>query len=219
MISCLCITNKRPEMLDRAISQFYAQSFRDKELIILYQGSKEENFSPKIQDRIFHSEGTGLKAIPMESDVTLGALRNAAIRYAQGEYVAQWDDDDWYHPDRLAWQLSCIGGSQKPICMLSSVFLYDSENDQAFRTIDKVFPASIMALKSALKPYPAMKRSEDSRMLREVEKDTVKLPIAELYIHNYHGENAMERSSFDKQCVSASKMPEAVTLALKGYLK
>jgi len=218
MISCLCITNKRPEMLERAIKCFQSQTFVDKELVILYQGEKSENFTPQREADLFHGEGKRIKTIPMEDGQTLGALRNAAIRYSEGEFIAQWDDDDWYHPDRLAWQMSAIGGSQKPVCVLSSVFLYDQENGASFRTIDKPFAGSLVAKKDQLKPYPAMARSEDTRLLRELDNDIVKLPLAELYLHVFHGGNAMERSHFDKMCITSGKMSETVSHALSTRL-
>jgi glycosyltransferase involved in cell wall biosynthesis len=39
--------------------------------------------------------------VKREPGRTLGSLRNLDIEMAQGEYVCQWDDDDWYHAGRI----------------------------------------------------------------------------------------------------------------------
>ena len=48
----------------------------------------------------------------------LGDLHRISVAAAQGEYVVQWDDDDFYHPDRLTSQLAEIRRSGRPACVL-----------------------------------------------------------------------------------------------------
>ena len=46
--------------------------------------------------------------VPASERLTLGALRNLSLSNARGKYVAQWDDDDWSAPTRLAEQTAAI---------------------------------------------------------------------------------------------------------------
>lgn len=87
LVSCLCSTYGRYNVLQEAISCFLEQDYENKELIVL-------NNHP----------------VPLEADLpqvtivnkpghpTLGDCRNALLEMANGELVRTWDDDDLYLP-------------------------------------------------------------------------------------------------------------------------
>lgn len=47
-------------------------------------------------------------------DYTCGQLRNLALAAAEGAYVVWFDDDDWYHPERVQWLVDALEGTDEP---------------------------------------------------------------------------------------------------------
>jgi glycosyltransferase involved in cell wall biosynthesis len=89
-----------PESLRSAL----AQTHRPAEIIVVDDGSKDasaetvKSFAAQHPDR-------GIKLI-QQANAGEPSARNAGIRAATGEWVAQLDTDDWWEPDKLAKQLA-----------------------------------------------------------------------------------------------------------------
>ncbi len=95
LISCLCVTHHKSQLLKRAIACFNSQTYDSKQLVIVYEETDLLTCA-YIQSHTFASN-IKLVAIPGgQSKLMLGELRNRSIKEAEGEYVCQWDDDDWY---------------------------------------------------------------------------------------------------------------------------
>lgn len=96
LVSALMITGKCDEryaLARVAVRCFFEQTWESKELIVINHGGI--------------SLATGdprLREIRVERtpDMTLGDLRNLALENASGEYLIQWDDDDFHDPQRMA---------------------------------------------------------------------------------------------------------------------
>jgi glycosyltransferase involved in cell wall biosynthesis len=95
------ITGKSPtrrEWAKVAIRCFLEQTHSEKELVIINDGRVPVGSSdPQVRELM----------IPHSPNVSLGELRNIGLQQARGEFVIQWDDDDWHHPRRIELQLSC----------------------------------------------------------------------------------------------------------------
>ena len=102
LISCICVTYRKPALLERAIRCFESQTYPNKELVILY----EDHDEPTVTYITGHTFSPGIRCIctPGNPKKTLGELRNIANNAAKGEFLCQWDDDDWYHPSRLTFR-------------------------------------------------------------------------------------------------------------------
>src|SRR5829696_5496739 len=81
----------------QAIWYFLRQDYPSKELIVLDDGGDA------IEDLTRGDERIRYVRLP-RSDV--GAKRNLGCQLAAGEFVAQWDDDDWMSYNRLSAQVS-----------------------------------------------------------------------------------------------------------------
>lgn len=57
--------------------------------------------------RPFFGRAPGFAREVEAAPATLGELRNIGCAHAGGEWLAQWDDDDWSSPWRLAAQMAC----------------------------------------------------------------------------------------------------------------
>jgi len=82
------------------------QTYPNKELIIIDDG--QEDYAPILAD-VPAGELRYIKLDPAPGQV-LGTLRNRSLEEATGDFKAQWDDDDWYHPERIERQAQVLMG-------------------------------------------------------------------------------------------------------------
>lgn len=93
----MCLTKNRRQWLPRAIACFQAQTYQDRELLIVADGADVQDLVPDDpQIRLIHVRDTPMR---------IGDKRNFACGRAAGELVAHWDDDDYSAPGRLADQV------------------------------------------------------------------------------------------------------------------
>lgn len=64
---------------------------------------------------------------------TIGAKRNLACETAVGELLANWDDDDWYAPWRLRYQVEALTSSDADVCGLNTLLYYEPASGAAWR--------------------------------------------------------------------------------------
>jgi glycosyltransferase involved in cell wall biosynthesis len=116
MISAMCITKMgRSQMLDIALRRFEAQTYPNKEIVVLYDEDTTAARAVVARHATLGS-GTGARVIAAVNhkgkDATLGELRNQAIAATSGELIIQWDDDDWYSAKRVEMQYRALMASQ-----------------------------------------------------------------------------------------------------------
>ena len=87
-------TFNRRAFIPLALKRFLAQDYPNKELVIVDDGAEA------IGNLV--NAVPGVRYIRLNQRLSIGAKRNLACREARGELIAQWDDDDWYAPDRLS---------------------------------------------------------------------------------------------------------------------
>src|SRR5690606_30534279 len=104
LVSCLMVTRDRPELARRAIACFLAQTWPHRELVIVDDGDRSYD------DLVASYDDPRIRYVRLPSSPSqrLGALRNASQDLARGEYRVQWDDDEWYHPERIERQMRPI---------------------------------------------------------------------------------------------------------------
>lgn len=100
MVSCIMPTMNRRSFVQLALESFAAQDYPNKELLIIDDGDD------RIEDLTAGLTGVRYLRLPRRSSI--GAKRNLACAQAQGEIIAHWDDDDWYAPDRLRYQVTAL---------------------------------------------------------------------------------------------------------------
>ena len=191
LISCLCPTRNHPDIVIRAIRCFQGQTWENKELILV---ADEDN--PYIEDlKKFTSENIKLFYAPKGS--ILGAIRNISVDNAKGEYIAQWDDDNIHHKDRLLMQYNAIIHSKKEACFLKRVLIHDMINgNKGISKAGRGIESTIVALKSALPKYnPNTKIAEDlpARIFFMSNGRGIIINEPQLYIYNIHDNNTCEK--------------------------
>jgi len=196
LITCVCVSKGRPGFLRRAVERFQAQTYPNKDLVIVYEdGSASSNPCVSNKEIKFVRLHNG-------SELTLGERRNISIQHCTGAYFCQWDDDDWYHNRRLEIQLNALVQSGRPACALSRLILYDGIKHAAYLSSQRYWEGSILCrtdlITEAIR-YPHVNRSEDNSLLVNlVQRDYVRpLSAPYLYAYYYHGGNTWDRNHFD----------------------
>lgn len=174
MISCLMITQASRLALARlALGDFAAQTHADRELVIVHDG-----------DGAFHDELSALAAAIHAATVRiirhppgsrLGTLRNVAVDAAAGEYFCQWDDDDRYHPERLALQWRALREANASFACLCDQLhwfpargelYWDDWNREAYPL--NVVQGSLLGRRDRLPRYADLARGEDTDVLLKI---------------------------------------------------
>lgn len=96
LVSVLTATYNRRELLGEAIASVLAQNFDDWEMLVLDDGSE-----PGARPIVVSFADSRLRYIPL-NHAGLPTARNHGLVLARGEYIAFLDDDDLYHPEKLA---------------------------------------------------------------------------------------------------------------------
>jgi len=209
LISCLCISNHRPGHLISAISKFRGQTYTNKELVIV-----SNEYSKEYQKIVRSCADSNIKYFPTSGTcTTLGDLRNSSIEHASGDYICIWDDDDWFHNQRLELQLHAALSNHKDGSILTYCLLYNAVNKAAYLSHPFNHPATILVKRSVLNNsvrYPSLNKAEDSVFVNKLYHINALYPLVNpvLYMYVYHSQNTWSIEHFDKLFSSSFRLPE-----------
>jgi len=211
LISCLCVTEKRPKLLKRAIDCFNKQTYENKQLVILCKDNDLEtsNFLKNIRL-------TNIKAviIPSHPEKKLGFIRNLAVKYADGDYICQWDDDDWYHSNRISTQFQILKNEKKQGSVLTRMLLFDEVKNNTYISHRRDYwEGSLMCEKTLFleKEYDNINRGEDTPLVEYLYNSNKLVQIenaANLYIYVYHENNTWDYNHFEEIYNCSKELPE-----------
>lgn len=202
MISCLAVTQPgRLEQLEHSIRSFSRQTYTRRELVIVHDGDDE--FQQSLQSTLRRFPGDRFRLVRAEPGTSLGELRNLSVRSARGDLLCQWDDDDLYHPRRLAAQYQRLTESGSDFCFLTDQLHWFQTTDEFFWDDWNVEPypmnliqGTLMGRRAMVPEYPALARGEDTPVLQTLFRSGAKLidlsGSGYLYIYTYSGKNAWD---------------------------
>lgn len=216
LISCICISQNRSQLLLRAIVNFEQQSYPNRELVVSYPSN--DLLSKKLLDRILEISHLKMVIVCRESSGSLGQLRNQAVTAAHGSYICIWDDDDWHHPERLRYQMNQLQNSTKKYqaCILRKIILYDSNTEHAFLSAAYNWSGTLLCKKDLIikHPYQHINRLEADSLLEHLESSKLLLAIKGsyyLYVYIYHGTNVIDGFHFQYFSANGSKLDAKAT--------
>ncbi len=203
LISCLMVTRNRARLARRALRCFANQTWPAKELVIVDDG--DEDYEPIIaplRERL----SIHYHRIPSQPEQRLGALRNLALDHARGEFCAQWDDDDWYHPERLAVQMRALERQGLHGVLFRWTLMHldtPAYAEHPYRTqLRRGTPGTILHRRTAVR-YRNLPRGEDSIFRKELARSMrvgiVEEPHSHLFIRCFHGANTWEIRHFTER--------------------
>jgi hypothetical protein len=201
LISCLMVTANRAVIARVAIECFSEQTWPNKELVIIDDGV--EDYSDLIASFDCADLVRYIKLQPANPRLSLGELRNFSIEEARGEWCVQWDDDEWYHPERLAVQLNAAVQADVGASALKWTLMHvkdDSDQSLTFRGDSGIATPGTLMFRKGDERYPHLARNEDGIFLRNV-KDSNGLVVLDenhsyLFIRVFHGSNTWEKDHF-----------------------
>lgn len=197
MISCLTITSlDRIHLLSRCFESFANQSLSEveRELVVIHHDGE---VGSETLLGIARDYGVDARVIAVRQ-APLGALRNWSIHFAKGDVLCQWDDDDFYHPDRLKIQYQAFQADRYCVATTLKMQMYwDELRNELYirRGAREGIHGTIMFRRNLAVRYDASRtKGEDSIFIREVLDAPLGKVLTiddrpELYVRRFHGKN------------------------------
>jgi glycosyltransferase involved in cell wall biosynthesis len=201
LVSCVMITANRGDLVRRSVQCFSYQTYPNRELIVIDDGN--EDLEPILQ-RYVPGRFTYVRLEKKEGQ-NLGFLRNLGLDKAKGEFIAQWDDDDWYHPDRLAAQISVLETGFDACCLQATLMHLNIEpylQHPYVGILPNGVPGTIVHRNDPAARYPLEPRGEDTTFLDFWMKRRYRilpLDMSHLFIRCFHGNNTWEQIHFTRR--------------------
>jgi glycosyltransferase involved in cell wall biosynthesis/GT2 family glycosyltransferase len=171
LVSCVMVTRDRPGFVLQSIRYFLRQDYPNCELIILDDGPGD------LSDRI--GSDPRIRYVKLPRTMSIGAKRNRGCELARGSLIAQWDDDDWYAPDRISLQVEPLLAGGADITGLQAGVFFDLPRWAFWRCsatlhrrlfVEDVHGGTLVYKRSCwetLAKYPDLSLAEDAAFLRQ----------------------------------------------------
>lgn len=213
LISCLCITNNRPLLLQRAITCFERQVYPKKELVISYP--EGDLLTKQVIDQVIFISDIKILAIERPKNENLGTSRNHAIMAASGEFICIWDDDDWYSNHRISAQYEAIRDSKFKASIYTNIVIYNFENQKSYISDFRLWEGTLLSTKEILLEHPYLEKEngEAETVLQELSASGKLLPIVNdpyLYVYIFHGFNIWKKHQLDIHFKNNALLEESV---------
>jgi O-antigen biosynthesis protein len=197
LVSCIMPTHNRRAFIQQTLSYFERQDYQNRELIIVDDGED------RIADLL--PSDPRIRYIALSMPTSIGAKRNLACEQARGEIIAHWDDDDWYAPHRLQYQVAALLDKKVDITGLETSCFFDLARWQAWTCspelhrrlfVGDVHGGTLVYWRRVwqrIAHYPAVSLAEDALFLREACRRGArlqKLPHANSFVYIRHNSNA-----------------------------
>lgn len=222
----------RLKMAQLAIADFCRQSHPDRDLLIVHDGNNA--FDDLLSRWVAHAPertetAAKITVHQLAAGHTLGSLRNQAVSLAQGDLVCQWDDDDRYHPLRIALQLEALQKANADFCFLSDqlhgfaqerTLVWDDWNSEAYPL--NFVQGTLLGKREKMPAYPEVPRGEDTGLCLAIlaagHAITRLRHCGWCYIYTFHGNNVW--NAHHHHAISELKqMPLAFVTAKKAQLR
>lgn len=170
-VSCIMPTRNRGHFVRQSIEYFNRQDYPLKELLIADDGNSDLS-----ELTVNHHH---IRYIRLTKPTSVGEKHNIAVQHASGELIAHWDDNDWYAPDRLSYQVAELLRNHVDICGLESGLFFDVIKQQFWRCSamlqSKMFYAGINGRSLLYRrkiwerraKYPDISLGEDAQFLKQ----------------------------------------------------
>jgi glycosyltransferase involved in cell wall biosynthesis len=218
LVSCICITRKRPEHLLNAIGMFKQQTYLRKELILICDDNDHESINIARNNNIIPV------VLDHTSGLSLGQIRSIGIGSSNGDFICQWDDDDWYHKDRILYQMNFMHDFGQNACALTNWLIYDETSKKSYLSMHRIWEGSIIYKRAIAEKlhYPNSKLGEDTIFTNALIKECGLLPIVcpYLYIYRIHNENSWgaHRNHFKMMLSQAQQLPEEISEIIHTHI-
>ena len=122
LVSCIMPTYNRRNFVTQAIRYFLRQDYPNKELLIVDDGTDP------VGDLV--PPDSSVKYVRLHGRRETGTKRNLGSEAASGDLVMSWDDDDWYGPHRISYQVGPLLDGTADATALSDCLVFDIRTQQ-----------------------------------------------------------------------------------------
>lgn len=202
LVSGLCLTRNRPELLQNAIYDFVNQTYTKKELVVMYDEDDSatidfiNNYKQQYNNLITKHN---IHFYECPKNISIGEKRNISVKKALGKLSIIWDDDDRYDPERIEIMTkasmlhpdNAIESQQVIINNITTGKQYVTGGDQAYYPGTMIIPTQL--LKNKYSTHRGRQQGEDSDA-RDKIKAKNKLTIVHLphlYVYTFHEKNTI----------------------------
>jgi len=185
LVSCIMPTAGRRQWVPRAIGYFLRQDYPNRELVILDDDGAAEDLIPP-DPRIRYKKLHGTR--------TLGAKRNLCVAESRGDLILHWDDDDWFAPHRISYQVGELLRAGAEICGLSRMLFHEPSSRRTWLYEYRRWLAGGSLLYTrdfwSRQPFPDVQNGEDTSFVWSHSLDgAVELDDPEFYVAMIHDGN------------------------------
>lgn len=197
LVTCIMPTRDRRAFIPHALENFRRQDYPRKELVIVDDGNDA------VGDLVLgHAD---VRYIRLTMQTTIGGKRNLACRQPRGQVIAHWDDDDWYAPDRLRYQVAPILAGEADLTGLVGNCVLELPGAEFWTTlphlhrrmfVGDVHGGTLVYRSSLLESgvrYPETNLAEDAALIRQAASRRhrlLRLDNPGIFVYVRHGSNA-----------------------------
>lgn len=187
-VTALMITTGRLELVAQSVADYQRQTYGTRAMVIVTDGP-ESVVTGLLQ---LAEADPSIRVVRFAGGGSLGELRNVGLDAAPSDWTIQWDDDDWYHPDRLAHQVAGIKPGKSAVLLQEQLHYRRDTGEFAWIRKPVGIDGTILYDRRYPLRYPALRRSEDTALVAELRRhDQIALvPGGIHYCRTYHGANA-----------------------------
>lgn len=125
LASAIMPTRGRPQLARDAVELFLAQTWPNKELVVVDDEDAPSFSEPPCVCNYYLERYENIRYERLRRKLSIGAKRNIACSRAQGEIVVHWDDDDWSAPGRMTDQVERLLSSGLELTGYSEMLFTD----------------------------------------------------------------------------------------------
>ena len=197
LVTCIMPTCDRRSFIPLALENFRRQDYPNKELVIVDDGDDA------VGDLTLGRPGVRYVRLTMRTSI--GGKRNLACRRPRGQIIAHWDDDDWYAPDRLRYQVAPIMAGEADLTGLVGDYVLELPGGDFWTTLPhlhrRMFVGDVHGgtlvyrgalLESGMR-YPEINLAEDAALIRQAasrRQRLLRLSNPGVFVYVRHGSNA-----------------------------
>lgn len=205
-VSIITCTN-RPNSIDNIFYNFNSQTYENKELIIVLNNNDLDLSIYKKKAKKYKN----IRIFRLEQEKTLGECLNYAISESNSEYIAKFDDDDYYGPNYLVDSLNAFKYVDADVVgKLASYIYFESSNTLAIRFpsmenryVEYITGPTMVIKKEVFNKikFTHKNQGEDTQFLKDCSKIGLKIYAIDRFNHVYirHSHNNENTWKFDEK--------------------
>jgi glycosyltransferase involved in cell wall biosynthesis len=172
LVSVILTTRDRPRLLNLAFRCYAAQTYLNRELIVVDDGDRFPVEHGAVEE-------LGGRILRVEPGMALGAKLNRGVEKANGRWCQKMDDDDWYAPDFLQSMMSAIEREREIVCrpslaILAPFLFFDVARWELRRSAQHNAPGATLLFAREdweRRPFRAVPQDEDVWFVRDQRRE------------------------------------------------